>query len=548
MKKLATIILMSLLWCVNAAADNFIPKHEIRAVWLTTLGGLDWPKTYAVSKYSAEKQKRELTNILDKLQDAGINCILFQVRTRSAVLYPSKIEPWASCLSGHHGKGPGYDALAFATEECHKRGMEIHAWVTTIPAGAWNSKECRELRKKLPRAVKRDGANGYMDPGRRETADYLSDLCGEIATNYDVDGIHLDYIRYPETIRPKIPAFKARENITNIVRDIYFRVKSIKPWIKMSCSPIGKYSDLSRFSSRGWNARDRVYQDAQKWMRDDIMDIIFPMMYFRNDNYYPFLIDWADNKHSGSVAAGLGVYMLSPREGNWSLDDITRQMYVARQYETGYAFFRSKFLTDDIKGIYSFTKDIFNLYPALMPETKCHNVEKPSAPKHIDVKYSGDYYIINWDEGRWFDRSPYCSYNVYASHEYPVNTNDVRNLIRYRTRERHAAVKRCSSPLYFAVTTSDRYSRESHAVQQDIHTAATENDFIKCKNGFVELDDIDADVEFIVVESLQGNIIATLKYNKNGINMKSLEPGFYLLRTLNGRGISHRIGVMLKKQ
>ena len=511
MKKFATIILMSLMCCLCTYADNIIPKHEIRAVWLTTLGGLDWPHTYAVSKYSAEKQKRELTRILDKLQDAGFNCVLFQVRTRSAVLYPSDIEPWAPCLSGQFGKSPGYDALAFATDECHKRGMEIHAWVTTIPAGSWNSKECRAIRKKMPHAVKRDGAYGYLDPSRREVADYLADLCGEIASRYDVDGIHLDYIRYPETVRTGISAAKARTNITEIVRDIYFRVKSVKPWIKMSCSPIGKYSDLSRYSSRGWNARDRVHQDAQSWLRDDIMDIVFPMMYFRNDNYFPFLIDWTDNKYSGHVATGLGIYMLSPNEGNWNLDDITRQMYVARQYETGYAFFRSKFLTDDIKGIYSFTKDIFNIYPAMMPETKCHNVELPSAPAHIDVKYSGDYYIISWDEGRWFDRSPYCSYNVYASDEYPVNTDDVRNLIRYRTRKTEAAVRRCSKPLYFAVTTTDRYGRESSVTQQEITTRTHENNFIKCNNGVARLEGIDGDVEFIVVESLQGNIIATKK-------------------------------------
>ena len=69
--------------------NNQVPKHEVRAVWLTTIGGIDWPHSYAQSSFSAEKQKRELTNILDRLQQAKINTVLIQTRVRGTMIYPS---------------------------------------------------------------------------------------------------------------------------------------------------------------------------------------------------------------------------------------------------------------------------------------------------------------------------------------------------------------------------------------------------------------------------------------------------------------------------
>ena len=120
----------------------------------------------------------------------------------------------------------------------------------------------------------------------------------------------------------------------------------------MSCSPIGKYKDLDRQESYGWNAYTRVCQDAQQWLRDGIMDQLYPMMYFDGKHFYPFASDWSDNRYDGQTAAGLGIYMLSPKERNWSLSAVERQMNVARQMGLGHAYFRTKFLTDNVKGIY----------------------------------------------------------------------------------------------------------------------------------------------------------------------------------------------------
>ena len=115
-----------------------LPKHEVRAAWITAVYGLDWPRTKATTPAGIRRQKEELIDILDRLKEANFNTVLFQTRTRGDVLYRSDIEPFNSILTGKTGGDPGYDPLAFAIEECHKRGMECHAWMVTVPLGGKN--------------------------------------------------------------------------------------------------------------------------------------------------------------------------------------------------------------------------------------------------------------------------------------------------------------------------------------------------------------------------------------------------------------------------
>lgn len=111
------------------------PKYEIRATWLTTLGGMDWPRNKAINASGIRRQQKELCDILDRLKAANFNTVLLQTRLRGDMIYPSAIETFAESLTGSTGGNPGYDPLAFAIGECHKRGMELHAWIVTIPAG-----------------------------------------------------------------------------------------------------------------------------------------------------------------------------------------------------------------------------------------------------------------------------------------------------------------------------------------------------------------------------------------------------------------------------
>ena len=398
--KLRYTIFSLLLLPFLAAFAQTAPKHEIRATWLTTLGGMDWPSAKATSASGIQKQKEELCRILDELQQTHFNTVLFQTRLRGDVVYPSAFEPFAESLTGTEGRNPGYDPLRFAIEECHKRGMELHAWIVAIPIG--NARQVRTLgrnalNRKHPSLCKQFKGSWYLDPGNPAVDDYLASIVREIVSGYDVDGIHLDYIRYPEQGErfPDQATYRKygkrqdlkqwrRNNITRIVRRIYTETKRLKPWVKVSSSPIGKYRDTGRYSSQGWNAYEEVYQDAQQWLREGIHDALFPMMYFQGNHFYPFALDWEENKNGRWIIPGLGIYFLHPSELNWKLDEVVRQIYFIRTIGLdGQAYFRTRFLLDNTKGIFNELKQHFYPLPAVTPPmtwTDSIAPAKPSSP------------------------------------------------------------------------------------------------------------------------------------------------------------------------
>lgn len=514
------------------------PKYEVRAVWLTTIGGLDWPHSYARTTQGVDKQKKELTKILDKLKRANVNTVLIQTRIRATTIYASNLEPWDGCLSGKPGTSPGYDALDFAIKECHKRGMECHAWIVTIPVGKWNGTGCVNLRRTKPRLLRRIGDEGYMNPEYEGTATYIAGICKEITQNYDVDGIHLDYIRYPENWKITVSHDKGREYITRIVRYACNTVKRLKPWVKMSCSPIGKYSDLSRYSSRGWNAYDKVCQDAQGWLKEGLMDQLYPMMYFRGNQFYPFAADWAENSNGRTVVPGLGIYFLDPREGNWTLEDVTREIHASRQLGLGHAYFRSKFFTDNIRGIYDFVYNNADLYPALVPPMKWITTSSPTSPHDLDIRYGSETLL------KWTGDAPY--YNIYSSCDYPVDINDARNLTAQRVCGNSVTIK-SSAKRFYAITAMDRYGNESLPLQSYNDMAATDKFMLKHDNKTLKLPDYGSalDAEYVTIETLQGGIIATKRYEKSGANIANIGNGIYTVRTLNKKGISHKLGYFI---
>lgn len=520
------------------------PKYEVRAVWLTTIGGIDWPRTYAHDGMGIGEQKRQLTTILDQLKLAGVNTVLLQTRVRATTIYPSDREPWDGCLSGKPGRSPGYDALQFAIDECHRRGMELHAWVVTIPIGKWNTYGCQQLRKRYPSLVKKIGEEGYMNPELSGTADYLADICGDITRRYDVDGIHLDYIRYPETWRGSKSAYY----ITRIVEAINRKVKLYKPWVKLSCSPIGKYDDLARYSSRGWNARRQVAQDAQGWLRDGLMDQLYPMMYFQGNNFYPFAIDWQEYSYGRTVVSGLGVYMLHPKERNWPLDEVKRQLNVTRQIGVGHCYFRAKFLLDNIKGVYDYVCD-FDRHPALIPPMTWMHQSKPLPPTMLQVERTTQGDMLTWSGARDGSNGPYLLYNIYASTEQPVDIDNPANLVATRHLWQRLSVRRKpnKAPLYYAVTALDRYGNESAPVSEPTSSQPVIGTSSLIANDGRSLkvsQRVDAD--YLAVLTLQGSIVHTCA-NRPQIDIRTLPNGTYELRTLNRKGIMHRLGFFIIK-
>ena len=530
MKKYLCILLF-LLAFVTIWAQS--PKHEVRAVWLTTIGGIDWPHSY-----KADAQKKELTEILDKLKAAGINTIIVQTRVRGTTIYPSAIEPWDGCITGNPGKRPSYDPLQLCIDECHQRGMECHAWVVTIPVGKWNKLGCKQLRQKFPKLIKKIGEDGYMDPEQGQTGDYIASICQEIVRNYDVDGIHLDYIRYPETWKIKVSRPQGREYITSIVRKINKVVKAEKPWVKLSCSPIGKYDDLRRYRAGGWNARTTVCQDAQAWLKDGLMDALFPMMYFQGNNFFPFAIDWKEQSAGRIVVPGLGIYFLDPREGKWTIDQVERQMYVSRQLGLGHCYFRSKFFTDNVKGIYDFGAR-FDAVPALVPPMTWAGKRQPSEPASITLNGN----TLSWTEATDPSDAPYLLYNVYASEDFPVDITKAENLMAMRLTKTSILVP--NNGKNYAVTAMNRYGQESTPAQVLINAGGkyAKQKLTKTDGRLVALPKKGAvlDAEYIIIENFAGQQMAIQPY-KELIDVSALPDGLYQLRSLGKKGRNHRIG------
>lgn len=549
MKKYAIIIFLLL----STLALSSQPKQELRAVWLTTLEGLDWPSTKGTSASVEQKQKQELCHILDQLKRANVNTILYQARIRGTVTYPSLIEPWDGCISGTFGTAPHYDPLQFAIDEAHKRGMELHAWVVTVPTGKWNSYGAKKLRQAHPELMRRIGEDACMIPEDSRTAEYISSICEEITKRYDVDGIHLDYIRYPETYPLRISRQQARDNITRIVQAINQKIKGLKPWVKLSCSPLGKFDNLTRYQTGGWDAYNKVCQDAQSWLRDGLMDQLYPMMYYDGKHFYPFAADWSEHRYGREIASGLGIYRLIRSEGNWSLDAITRQMYVARDLGLGHCYFRSRFLTNNTKGLYDFVCD-FDAFPAVVPPMKVHQ-PAPQAPTSLQVERTTNGDNLRWSGAVDTSNGNYLTYNVYASTHYPVDINDARNLIAIRQMQQHLSVRRSATdaPLYYVVTAVNRYGIESTSTNTKrlapaTYQPASQSELIPNDGYSLQVPDFEKlpQASCFVVYTMPGNMIAQKPLGPV-VSVSDLPKGVYELRTLNDKGDTHHVGYFLKK-
>ena len=469
-------LLFILFFSLNLAAEN--PKNEIRAIWLTTNYGLDWPKSPATDLKGAEKQKADLCKILDMVVDLNMNTVFFQARLRSDVLYESNIEPYIAVITGTRGKKPLYDPLAFAIEECHKRGLQCHAWVVCMNIGSDKAVKMqgdKSLPKTKPNICTKYGSEWYLNPGEPETCFYLIDIVSEIVKKYDVDGIHLDYIRYPDRAHdfPDSETFKKYahkgenlkdwriKNINNIVYSIYDMVKKLNPKVMVSSAVLGKRDNHKYYSSMGWSGMEATYQDVAAWLKAGKQDFVAPMMYYPDISFFPFVKDWVRNSNGYPIVAGLGAYRLAKSDGNWSLRDFMPQIYVSREMGiAGSSFYRTKQLEDNLKNIATVLKTETYNTPALFPPLKNYKKESYATPYNLEIEYEDNgNKTITWD---CVGKAKY--YTIYASKNYPVDTQTAENIIEARYLKN--SFKHNEKDLYYAITATNDYYHESDALQQ----------------------------------------------------------------------------------
>ena len=296
------LLVLALSVCAQRLPQKTMPpKRELRSAWVSTVWGIDWPKQGA----SAASQKAELVRMLDSLKNNNFNAINLQVRSMSDALYKSSYEPWTSYLTGSRGKDPGYDPLGFAVSECHKRGMEIHAWINPYRfsiSNMWNNERDQEAKKHLLKW----GKFYILDPADPWTINRIVNVCREVVTKYDVDGILYDDYFYPNGIASSIsaPDYKTwqnsgtslsigdwrRENVNRMVKAVYEMIQKEKPYVRYGISPAGvactskslaeKYGIEPCPSGSDWQYNG-IFSDPVAWLKGKMIDFIAPQVYWK---------------------------------------------------------------------------------------------------------------------------------------------------------------------------------------------------------------------------------------------------------------------------
>lgn len=321
------------LFCFVASAiysENL--KHELRATWFTTHYAIDWPKTKATSDANREKQKKEMTDIFDKMVAGNMNAAYMQVRSLCDATYKSSYEEWASVLTGTRGQDPGYDPLAFAVEEAHKRGLELHLWVNPfrVTSSGTISTSDKVWENAGEWIIKYDNGSfdgQIIDPGYPQARAYVIKVLMEIINNYDVDGIVMDDYFYPYGgTTTEDAASKAlykpanvvdinqdgdtdddwrRSNVDVCLKQLYDTIQAVKPWVRLGMGTFGIWSTQKKAADAygltlpsgisGLDDYDVQACNPIEWVKDGYVDYINPQLYWSTNvaaQDYKVLCKW----------------------------------------------------------------------------------------------------------------------------------------------------------------------------------------------------------------------------------------------------------------
>lgn len=357
-------------------------KREVRSVWMATVWALDWPS----STSSTTAQKNEMVKYLDVLQKNNFNAVYFQVRTMSDAFYKSSYEPWSSYLTGTRGKDPGWDPLAFVVEECHKRGMECHAWVNPYrfsTGSNWSTAQDQALKSAgmLLAYTKSDGkTTTILNPGLESVRKRIVDVCKEIISNYDVDGLVFDDYFYPEGIPVTSSAGDydlwqksgasmtfgdwRRNNVNQMVADVYKMVQQQKPYVRFGISPAGAACTSAAVAAKHGIDRcpvasdwqyDGIFSDPVAWLEAGTIDYISPQLYWKtNHKTNPFgpMTKWWSYvaKHFGRhhyASHSISFLNSSNTISDW--EEIGKQVQFSRDYTEneapGAVFYSAAYVT-----------------------------------------------------------------------------------------------------------------------------------------------------------------------------------------------------------
>jgi uncharacterized lipoprotein YddW (UPF0748 family) len=314
----------------TAIEQAAIPTSEGRALW--------------VPRWSY-KTAADVRTIVKKAASANFNIILFQVRGNGDAYYSSVYEPWADRLTGTLGRYPGWDPLQLAIAEAHAAGLQLHAYVNVYPSWLGETAPKNSTPRHMYKTfnslygnewVQWDSSRHAMglntsylaaNPGHPAVTEHIVAVCKDIVLNYDVDGLHLDYVRYSGPYYSYDPVSEERRReegggdrgdwqraqVTELVSRIYDEVVPLRPGVALSAAVWPIYKDKWQWVTYGSTTYDGYggfFQDSRGWLKMGKMDFIAPMLYGTavkdsRDRFKTLVGDFQAESYGRHVYAGI---------------------------------------------------------------------------------------------------------------------------------------------------------------------------------------------------------------------------------------------------
>ena len=471
-------------------------KREFRGAWIQCVNG-------QFQGMSKDVMQKTLSYQLDELQKDGANAIIFQVRPECDALYESPYEPWSRFLTGIQGKAPQpyWDPLAWMVEQCHNRGMELHAWINPYRAKTKTTTvlASNHIAVTAPQRVFAYDGQFIVNPGMAENRDYICKVIGDIVRRYDIDGLHMDDYFYPyPAAGEKIPdeqLFRQHSNgISNIgdwrrynvnlfVKQLHDTIASIKPWVKFGISPFGIYrnkaNDVNGSDTKGLQNYDDLYADVLLWVNNGWVDYCVPQLYWQIGHPtadYETLIKWW-NKHSGNRPLYIGEDV--ERTAKYpDLNDKNRNQMPAKyalhkqmHNVNGTVLWYAKAVVDNVGNYGTMLRDVYWKYPALQPRMPFIDGKAPKKVKKLKPVWTKDGYVLFWTEPKgknWKDKA--VKYVVYRfARNEKVVIDDVTKIVAITTDTYYKLPYDDGKTQYtYVVTALDRMQNESKGSKKKV--------------------------------------------------------------------------------
>lgn len=488
MKNFYALLLAMTLFCGAVVAQS--PKREFRGVWMPTVTG-------EYSYMSEKDMKAKLTSELDLMEKTGINAVFFQIRPASDAWYKSNFEPWSRYITGTQGKDPGWDPTRFMIDECHKRGIEFHAWINpyrvkTSPSTALSA---NHYYNRHPELFFEYGGQTFFDPSRQESRDFICNVIMDIVMNYDVDAIHMDDYFYPYP-KPgeKIPdevAFRGnsrgfsdigdwrRDNVNKLIKKIHETLMATAPWVQFGISPFGIYrnqsSDPKGSHTKGLQNYDQLYADVLLWAKEGWIDYLVPQIYWEIGHpaadYAELLKWWSKNATGCRLYIGQDILRTASPDCLGSQQRAKFDLLRANGCVDGYCLYPVKQLVANPGNYTNLLKSEYNTNPALPPVVGRLESSGPHKVRKVKVVDTGDGKILFWSPGREKKAADkavkFCVYRFESKKNINIENGQA---LKYVTTDNFIKLPDYGGNLkyYYVVTAVDRFNNESGKVVKKI--------------------------------------------------------------------------------